>query len=1119
MKTITFSIFLCCTFFSSFAQNIDSLSVVSKIDSLIDVNTVLVEQRKFEEALEVIETAKSLAKEAFGNDHEIYANCAFNHGRTFHKIPNYSESEILYLEAKALFENNLGKEHSTYVIILENLAILYWDMGKLLKAEPLLLEAMNIRGEDHDRYAGILENLAILNFELGNFKKSEQYFLQIKELNEKTYGKEHSEYAITISNLSNLYSRTGRHEEALQLLLEAVKINEKQLGKEHPEYANNLNNLGILYYKIGEYDLAEKHYLQAKEIWGNTLGEEHPAYTNSLNNLGILYYMLGRYEATEAIYTETLNLRKKVLGQEHPEYTRSLNNLGILKHRLGQYEEAELLYLENLAIKEKAFGKEHPDYASSLHNLASLYKSIGRYKEAKKLINESISIREKTLGKEHAQYASSLNALAVLHLTNGQYDLAEPLFLESISINEKTLGKEHPDYAQSINTLALLYRDSGRYELADSLYNQAITIREMVLGKEHPSYAESIHDFAFSKKMQNEYDSAEKLYLIAKNIREKVLGKEHLHYTYSLNGLANLYWRTKEFEKAKQYSNESIDIQKSLLLRASKSLSEREMDAFINKSISSLNGTYSFTHIQRETDFGSPEVCFDNSLFYKGFLVTSSSQMKKHVLKDTVSIEKFDLFKSYHRRLAKEFAKPLTEQKNVEELEAKANQIEKELVQNVAGFSEAIQRVYWQDIQKKLEPDEAAIEFIHYPFYNPDLTDSIMYAALVLQLGDTIPVFIPLFEEDQLNSLLLSDEDNNEEFLGKLYTSRGVVPRKKKQQEGLYQLVWEPLDNVLEGVEKIYFSPSGLLHRIAFNAIPSEDGFLSDKYELVQLTSTRNLIFRNSNENYILSEAMVYGGIEYSMDSSSIATANLSLKKLDFVFNLNDYNIAERGSKEESWQYLPGSEDELIKISNLFETNSISTKSIKGYQATEESFKSIGENTSSPTVLHIATHGFFFPDSKIKNMENLELAGSGFRFSENPLIRSGLIMAGANAAWQGKPIPKDFEDGILTAYEISNLNLSSTKLVVLSACETGLGDIQGSEGVFGLQRAFKMAGVKNIIMSLWQVPDEQTGELMEYFYSFWLNGESINKAFNKAQKQMRKKYNDPYYWAGFVLIE
>jgi CHAT domain-containing protein len=194
----------------------------------------------------------------------------------------------------------------------------------------------------------------------------------------------------------------------------------------------------------------------------------------------------------------------------------------------------------------------------------------------------------------------------------------------------------------------------------------------------------------------------------------------------------------------------------------------------------------------------------------------------------------------------------------------------------------------------------------------------------------------------------------------------------------------------------------------------------------------------------------------------------------------------------------------------------------QGYQATEESLKggwASAHLSSSPKILHLATHGYFYPDPEEEKEGLLSSEAPAFKISDHPMIRSGLIMAGGNHVWKGNPPIEGLEDGILTAYEVSQVNLSNTELVVLSACETGLGDIEGNEGVYGLQRAFKIAGAKNLIMSLWSVPDQQTQEMMAFFYDKWLSeGMELEEAFRKAQQEMRRRYVDLYYWAAFVLI-
>jgi CHAT domain-containing protein len=344
----------------------------------------------------------------------------------------------------------------------------------------------------------------------------------------------------------------------------------------------------------------------------------------------------------------------------------------------------------------------------------------------------------------------------------------------------------------------------------------------------------------------------------------------------------------------------------------------------------------------------------------------------------------------------------------------------------------------------------------------------------------------------------------------------------------LYDLIWKPLEAELSEVKTIYYSPSGLLHRINIDAIPvSEMETIADKYQLITLNSTRQLVIPTQIKN-ANNDAILFGGIQFEPDSTIHNNEPLLASRSRGELSFTSVDSTLRGG---TWNYLAGTEREVNAIDKIMQNSGINPSLKKGYEATEETFKHIGiNNAPSPRILHIATHGYFFPDPKstTKNTElNIEHEFV-FKISDHPMLRSGLIMAGGNAAWQGNQTLEGREDGILTAYEISQMNLSNTELVVLSACETGLGEIQGNEGVYGLQRAFKIAGAKYLIMSLWQVPDKQTSLLMTTFYKKWLEAEGPDKggnkmnipdAFHAAQKQLRDNGLDPYNWAGFVLVE
>jgi tetratricopeptide (TPR) repeat protein/CHAT domain-containing protein len=1145
--------------FFGFSQTVDTAAVIQQVDSLIQLNRTLVGQRKYDEAMAVIDSASNIALESMGDNHPIYAKCLFNKGRTFDFLNQYTEAEQFYLKAKDIPErigtedldytyclNNLahlyknmgnyekaerfylktkdirgrilGKENSSYGKILNNLGVLYLDMGNYEEAEPLLLEAKAIRqrtmGKENSSYGQSLHNLGLLYGRMGNYEKAEPLYLEAIEVRGKVLGKENLDYAWSLHNLGLIYQRMGSYDKAEPMYLEAMAIRKKVLGKENLDYAWSLNNLGNIYLDMGNFEKAEPLLLEAKAVRGKVLGKENPDYAWSLHSLGRLYTRKGDYKKAEPILFETMAIREKVLGENHIDYAESLDAIGYLYFCKGNYQKCESYYLEAKDIKEKALGKESLALSWTLMNLGGFYWAIGNYEKAKLVYLEVKDIREKVLGKYHPEYASSLVGIGGCYMNLGNYQKAEPLFLEAKSIFERVLGTESAQYDNCRSNLAVLYWLMGYFDKAEPLYIETMAMQEKLYGKEHPDYARSLENLAQLYTSMGKLSEAESLYLDAKGTVEKVLGKEHPNYVGNLIGLAAIYRLMGRFDTAEALYQEIMFLEENYLNKASLYLSEQELSTYSKKLIAKgINRYFSFAQSCPKVSSDLSGGCFDIGLFYNGHLLEAVNQLKRVALSDTVSAHQFEMLKSYNRRLADEYTKPIAERNGVEELEEKALTLEKDLVSTVAGFGEALQQVTWQEVQERLKPGEAAVEFTHYKYYTPqEVTDSTEYAALVLRPGDKAPQFVHLFEELEITPLL--QKANGWRGINKLY-----LPGEGKP---LYDLIWEPLEGLLEGIKTVYCSPSGLLHRLNLGAIYLNDKeTFADQHQLVLMGTTRHLVIPNS-ARYSGNDAYVVGGVLYDeLGDKAIAEANSSISQSRGLDTLSFYQDSTmRGG---SWQYLPESAEEALSVKRILQSADMEVKLDMGYMATEERFKHLGVGAPSPRILHIATHGFFYPDPKEETSSHPALGRQDvvFRISDNPMIRSGLILAGALERWTTGKAPGNREDGILTAYEISQMNLSNTELVVLSACETGLGEIEGNEGVYGLQRAFKIAGAKYLIMSLWSVNDKSSKELMTDFYEQWLtNGLTIPQAFRKAQSDMREIYSDsPFRWAGFVLVE
>lgn len=934
------------------------------------------------------------------------------------------------------------------------------------------------------------------------------------DMSKQKWGENNARHAAALQRMAQIHNVLRQYDKAEGLYLKAIEIRAKVLGKERPPYVSSLNTLAYMYWEIGEYSKAIPLYLEAKTIREKNLGKDHLDYIASVENLASVYFFNGDYDKAKPLYKELIACREKTVGKEHIAYATPLNTLGVLYLHTGDYNKAEPMLLEAIEIKAKVVGEKHPDYATSLDNFASLHWHKGNYDRAEQLFLKAKQIRAETVGEEHPQYAASLNNLAILYMDKGDFDKAESLLSEGLEIKRKTAGPEHPEFARYLNNLAGFYKDKDKsdYDKAESMYLEALKIREKILGKEHPDYAVSLANLATLYLKKGDYEKADTLLKKAIKIQEKVLGKEHPDYAASLNNLAIVYQETDRIHQASEIFLDLNGLYRHLIEESATYSSENQMLAYLQFYEDEIAQFHHFT--QEYPQPALTKASFDNALFYNGLLLENYSRLFRLAAEADAPVrEAFDQWQDYRRSLVREKAKPITERNttHIAEWEDKAETLEKELVRDMAGYADLTRQTNWRDIQQKLAPGLAAIEFISYHHYTGKKNDSTLYAALVLLPTDSAPHFIPLFEERQLQILF------NRPGFDEQLTIKGLYASNSE----LLNLLWKPLEPLLRDVKTIYYAPSGLLHRINPAALRDADKQpLSAGRQWVRVGGMRELVAGRSADRSFArdpaapSSASVWGGIRYDMDSLAFAAAN----PLDPAAEpLSEFR---RKTGDEGWKPLTGSALEAEQIAELLQKTGFRTEVLSGYAASEERFKTIGQTTPSPRILHVATHGFAYPDPKKESQRSFIEQKPVYKLQDDPMLRSGLILAGANHYWETHRPLQNRDDGVLVAYEVRDLNLRNTELAVLSACQTGSGEVVGSEGVYGLQRAFRIAGAKFLIVSLWQVPDEQTRKLMRLFYENWVDKrESLRDAFNHAQATLREREPNPYMWAGFVLIE
>ena len=883
-------------------------------------------------------------------------------------------------------------------------------------------------------------------------------------------------------------------------------------GENSAAYAAYLFNEGRIRDFMGRLKESLPWYIQSRELRGQVLGTDHVEYGKSCNNLAITYDVMGRYEEAEPLYLEVLAIREVVYGRRSTTCAAILANLGGMYSSMGDNDVAEQMILEALDIRRELLGEDHQLFGQNLVLLASHYLGIRNDRDAEPLLLQAKDIFEAQEQLDFYDYLSVLEHLGDLYESLSDFEAAKTYLEQAAELIERALGKDNRTYAASLNYLAALAFSAGELEKSEAYLKEELTILKQLGYQENQDYGVALQDLSQIYHRRGESLLALETLDQGLEILAKALPPSHKWYRNALWDKATIEQSLGNFQSAADLYRRIATLEQQPLANAIRHLSDQELSAFTKEYYWYLSRSLALAE-----DYPAvADLFYDRILLYKGFLLDNAVAVRQNSQKDESTRILYRQLKGYHRRLAALYSDYQADEEEIRELEEMAELVEKELVRNQAQYARLSFNFNWQQLQAQLLPSEASIELVAYQkAANVNQPFEGYYAALLLLPEVNQPIFVGLGAEEDLAELL-NVATGNQEAINDLY-------QWGSSGQQLYQLVWGPIQATLDqypAIKKVYLSGDGLMHRLNISAIPNPDNkAIGQRYEIVVLNSTRNLLNKQQKEAVASQQtAVLYGGIDYGTTELS-STANKSMEDTSIDSRRGAYNNTLRGYDPESgyWQSLPWTEVETEYAKEVLQEAGYAATLYTGDLASEAQFKEIVSAESSPNLIHLATHGYFFEPPETKNKANL----LPFARAEEDLIRSGLILADGNYAWSyGHSRTIDTEDGILTALEISQLELDDTELVILSACETGLGKIQQTEGVYGLQRALKLAGVKYIIISLWQVPDYQAQAFMSTFYLAWLEeSKSIPEAFQDAQAYMRARYKNPFEWAGFMLIQ
>ncbi len=934
-------------------------------------------------------------------------------------------------------------------------------------------------------------------------------------------------------------SQEAREEDSVALAEQALTLARKAFGPRHRATLTSMNNLAMRFLSLGRYDEAEPLLTNALSLAQDILGDDHEDTLHTHNFLALLYQYQSRFADAEKLHRKILALRRETFGPRHPTTLQSMNNLAMLYESQGRFSEAETLYEEALPLIRDVIGESAPETLTTMNNLAVLYKSQGRLAEAESLFRETLDERRKVLDPRDPDIMQSMNNLAALYLLQGRHAEAEPLAQEALDLRRDVLGPFHPDTLQSIHNLAGLYENLGRHAEAEARYQEALDLGRRVFGRNHRWTLTSMNNLAHLYAVQGRHADAEVLYQDTLDLRRNALGPDHPDTLTSINNLAVLYDKQDRREMAEVLYQDMLPL-------FQKAFGPRHPTTII-VSLNAATNHIAQNHIQdalailRNLEpvvlgWMGQELYDSAAESNKRLLVARQATYQDVILslaaarheKEAQSLAGTVILRwknmqaeegAYLARLARLSESP-TVQRLAEDLERRRAALpplarhgspdvytqalrhledaEQALVQESQTYKDQlkVRDTNLEDIQATLTTENAVLlDFRRY--HREDFltggTVEDRWGALLLN-GSNPPVFKdlgPAAKVDARVKALLTNMDGAEDAA-----------------RALYQTLIQPFEDEFHAGNRIYVAPDGTLTLLPFTRLVNGNGqTLGSTHTLRMILTGRDLI-RSSFENRT-EGLLALGGIDFNVTAGE-STEVLRTRTPDTpgAAELESGRITTlaaevRAAHDGEFAVLQHSGLEVDKIAALYRVLRPG-QPVTVWKNTDASEYRLKNYVPPPRVLHLATHGFYLPELP----------------QDRLLVMSGVSLSGANRGLKGETT--NGEDGILYAIEAQTLNLEGTDLVVLSACKTAQGAIDQAEGVYGLVRALRIAGARQVLVTLWPIKDRSAQDFMSYFYKVLLSDPAEHADAALALETTRREAMDrgwtPKHWAPYVLF-
>lgn len=1024
------------------------------LEQLFFINTKL---NDFQSASMFVEEIAELEKQLHGENAPVYKKALLD------KASYELHYTFDFFEADSLYRNNFDS-------VMQNM-------------HPL-----------HADYLNYLNDYSKLNQELDRFDKALELYTHAVEVSLLKYGNRSLIYGRQLSKQADIMIVKGQYEDAEKVLRVAEQAIKDDKAKQSIAYFNTLQTLAQLQNINGKYDEAQETIRKSLRVAKKLGVDAGMVNASNSEDLAEIFIKTGRYDEAEKMLKQSIDLKSKKFGESNYQLISPYSLLGTLYLVKGDFVNAEKSIQQSLLITQQNVSDTSSKYIENLVLLGDVYANMGDYEKAITLYNEAIVKSEKIYGKYHISISEILIKIVNAKLST-DYDVQEVFGILDTAIHTCIIavGDEHPMFADAIELKALVHTKNKQFDEALDLLGKSKVIYERTYGKKNVKTIQNKSRVANVYYFKQDYGLAIKNYNIALKGFKSIFNKVHPNYTSTLSQLGRVYYTSGDYKKATKVFDQTTAIYLNYLKTYFPALSENEKAKYWNKIRADFE---IFNSLVLNYSDKNPKLIakmYNNQLATKAILLNSSVKVREQIMNqgDEYLISLYDMWLNSREKLTAALSMSLEEQRaaglSVKVIEKDINNLEKEMSLFTDAFNTNTRKslATWKDVRKSLKSESAAIEIIRFQYFTDRFTDSVLYAALIVKA-----------ETKKHPELVLFAEGNKLETRYLKYYRNSM--RLRTRDKYSYAQFWEPIAPKLNGIKKIYFSGDGVYNQLNPETFMVNDSsYLLDYYTFYTISNTRDLLEPKESNNFIVSNKVVlFGNPQFGDESDTENQENATGER-----SLNNITSVEP---------LPGAEEEVRLLSALLKKNNWQTETYLLKEATETQVKRV----TSPRVVHIATHGFF-----IDEQQTLENDISRGENHQNPLLKSGLLFVGAEELLSENNIYQfNRAEGILTAFEAMNLKLDHTELVVLSACETGLGEVHAGEGVFGLQRSFIVAGAQNIIMTLFKVNDQVTQELMQEFYSVWIETGDKRSAFQKAKQNIRNKYESPIFWGSFVLI-